>query len=92
VVGDQNEHHHIAGSHTAAVATRRRPFSESPLHVAVDSPVSERLTIVALLLLTFATGIVDAISLLILGHVFVANMTGNTIVLGFQFIPSAGVH
>ena len=41
------------------------------------------MTIVALLLLTFATGIVDAISLLILGHVFVANITGNTIFLGF---------
>jgi uncharacterized membrane protein YoaK (UPF0700 family) len=51
--------------------------------MAVASPVSERSTIIALVLLTFATGIVDAISLLILGHVFVANMTGNTIFLWF---------
>jgi uncharacterized membrane protein YoaK (UPF0700 family) len=42
----------------------------------VDSPVSERLTVASLLLLTFATGLVDAISVLVLGHVFVANMTG----------------
>jgi len=41
--------------------------------MAVVSPVSERLTVVGLLLLTFATGIVDAISVLVLGHVFVAN-------------------
>jgi uncharacterized membrane protein YoaK (UPF0700 family) len=43
------------------------------------------------LLLTFATGLVDAISVLVLGHVFVANMTGNIIFLGFWFVPRAGV-
>jgi uncharacterized membrane protein YoaK (UPF0700 family) len=53
----------------------------------VVSPVSERMTVVCLLLLTFATGIVDAISVLVLGHVFVANMTGNVIFLGFWFAP-----
>jgi uncharacterized membrane protein YoaK (UPF0700 family) len=53
----------------------------------VDSPVSERTTVACLLLLTFATGIVDAISVLVLGHVFVANMTGNIIFLGFWFAP-----
>src|SRR6059058_3511653 len=57
----------------------------------VDSPVSERLTVVGLLLLTFATGIVDAVSVLVLGHVFVANMTGNVIFLGFWFVPHSGV-
>jgi len=36
-----------------------------------------------LLLLTFVTGLVDAISYLKLGHVFVANMTGNVVFLGF---------
>jgi len=45
------------------------------------------MTVVALLLLTFATGLVDAISVLVLGHVFVANMTGNVIFLGFWFVP-----
>ena len=53
----------------------------------VESPVSERLTVGRLLLLTFATGIVDAVSVLVLGHVFVANMTGNVIFLGFWFVP-----
>lgn len=55
--------------------------------MAVESPVSQRMTVVALMLLTFATGLVDAISVLVLGHVFVANMTGNVIFLGFWFAP-----
>lgn len=45
----------------------------------------------ALLLLTFATGLVDAVSVLLLGHVFVANMTGNAIFLGFLFVPGTGI-
>lgn len=59
--------------------------------MAVASPVSERLTVAALLLLTFATGLVDSVSVLVLGHVFVANMTGNVIFLGFWFVPHSGV-
>jgi uncharacterized membrane protein YoaK (UPF0700 family) len=57
----------------------------------VASPLSDRLTVAALLLLTFATGLVDAISVLVLGHVFVANMTGNAIFLGFLFVPGTGI-
>lgn len=57
----------------------------------VASPLSERRTAAALLLLTFATGLVDAVSVLVLGHVFVANMTGNAIFLGFLFVPRAGI-
>ena len=59
--------------------------------VSVESPVSQRLTTTALLLLTFATGLVDPVSVLVLGHVFVANMTGNVIFLGFWFVPNSGV-
>lgn len=59
--------------------------------MTVESPVSQRLTVTALLLLTFATGLVDAVSVLILGHVFVANMTGNVIFLGFWFVDHSGV-
>ncbi len=57
----------------------------------VTSPVSEPMTVTGLLLLTFATGLVDAISVLVLGHIFVANMTGNVIFLGFWFVPHSGV-
>jgi uncharacterized membrane protein YoaK (UPF0700 family) len=53
-----------------------------------SSPVFHRLTIAALLMLTFATGLVDAVSVLVLGRVFVANMTGNLVFLGFWFVKS----
>jgi uncharacterized membrane protein YoaK (UPF0700 family) len=59
--------------------------------MAIQSPVSPRLTVTALLLLTFATGLIDAVSVLVLGHVFVANMTGNVIFLGFWLVPGSGV-
>jgi uncharacterized membrane protein YoaK (UPF0700 family) len=39
-----------------------------------------------LLVLTFVTGLVDAVSYLNLGHVFVANMTGNVVFLGFAVV------
>ena len=41
-----------------------------------------------LLALTVVTGMVDAVSYIALGHVFVANMTGNVVFLGFA---AAGV-
>src|SRR6476620_6733140 len=45
----------------------------------------------ALLLgLTFVTGMVDAFSYLLLGHVFVANMTGNVVFLGFDLAGAPG--
>jgi uncharacterized membrane protein YoaK (UPF0700 family) len=59
--------------------------------VAATSPVSERSTVAALLLLTFATGLADSLSILVLGHVFVANMTGNVIFLGFWLAPRTSI-
>jgi uncharacterized membrane protein YoaK (UPF0700 family) len=44
----------------------------------------------ALLCITATTGIVDAVSVLGLGHVFTANMTGNVVFLGFALSGSAG--
>jgi uncharacterized membrane protein YoaK (UPF0700 family) len=43
-----------------------------------------------LLLLTVLTGLVDAVSYLQLGHVFVANMTGNVVFLGFALAGARG--
>ena len=43
-----------------------------------------------LLSMTVATGAVDAVSILRLGHVFVANMTGNVVFLGFALAGAAG--
>ncbi len=44
-----------------------------------------------LLLLTVVSGLVDAASYLNLGHVFVANMTGNVIFLGFALAGAPGL-
>jgi uncharacterized membrane protein YoaK (UPF0700 family) len=43
------------------------------------------------LVLTFVTGVVDATSYLSLGHVFVANMTGNVVFLGFGIAGAGGI-
>lgn len=53
---------------------------------------ASRSTFPALLLgLTAVTGVVDAVSYLVLGHVFVASMTGNVIFLGFGIAGAADV-
>src|SRR3989454_12028004 len=43
-----------------------------------------------LLLLTVTTGLIDAVSVLGLGRVFTANMTGNVAFLGFVLAPVPG--
>ena len=45
----------------------------------------DRLPLLLLGALTLLTGFVDAVSFLRFGHVFVANMTGNIVFLGFAF-------
>jgi uncharacterized protein DUF1275 len=44
-----------------------------------------------LLALTLVTGLVDATSYLTLGRVFVANMTGNVVFLGFGIAGAGGI-
>ena len=43
-----------------------------------------------LVALTAVTGLVDAFSYLVLGHVFVANMTGNVVFLAFALAGTGG--
>jgi uncharacterized membrane protein YoaK (UPF0700 family) len=43
-----------------------------------------------LLVLTVATGVVDAVSILALGRVFIANMTGNVVFIGFALAGAPG--
>jgi uncharacterized membrane protein YoaK (UPF0700 family) len=59
--------------------------------MAVSSPLGSRQTVAAMLTLTAVTGLVDAVSYLRLGHVFVANMTGNVVFLGFSVDPRTGL-
>jgi uncharacterized membrane protein YoaK (UPF0700 family) len=44
-----------------------------------------------LVVLTFVTGLVDAVCFLRLGNVFVANQTGNVVLLGFSLSGAAGL-
>src|SRR5277367_1618482 len=54
------------------------PPGAGPLHDDRHGPLPA-----LLLVLTMVTGLVDSVSYLKLGHVFVANMTGNVVFLGF---------
>jgi len=57
-----------------------------PRHGARDGPLPP-----LMLVLTVVTGLVDATSYLRLGHVFVANMTGNVVFLGFALAGGVGL-
>jgi uncharacterized membrane protein YoaK (UPF0700 family) len=73
---------------TAAAAQPER-FDQEALRRAARSiqhPLAR-----ALLVLTFTTGVVDAVSYLGLGRVFTANMTGNIVFLGFGIAGSGGL-
>jgi uncharacterized membrane protein YoaK (UPF0700 family) len=59
--------------------------------MAIASPLNRRWTVTALLGLTVVTGLVDAVSYLRLGRVFVANMTGNVVFLGFSVERHSGL-
>ncbi|MCA1218962.1 YoaK family protein, partial [Streptomyces sp. 8L] len=56
-----------------------------------QAPVTQRWAVPGLLLLTFATGLVDAFCYLRLGRSFVGNMTGNVLLLGFSAAPRSGL-
>jgi uncharacterized membrane protein YoaK (UPF0700 family) len=55
----------------------------------IDDPAHGPLP-AALLTLTVVTGLVDAVSILSLGRVFVANMTGNVVFVGFALAGAPG--
>src|SRR5579884_2371618 len=74
---------------TTTGSTGAGGFDEQALKRGVAS-VQHPLTR-ALLVLTFTTGLVDAVSYLGLGHVFTANMTGNVVLLGFGIAGSGGL-
>jgi uncharacterized membrane protein YoaK (UPF0700 family) len=46
---------------------------------------------IALIALTFSTGVIDALSFIALGHVFTANMTGNIVFLAFAVSGTKGL-
>lgn len=71
--------------------SRRRPASPgTPVTSAEGQPREPFTTTLALLALTFATGLVDAVSYLGLGQVFTGFQTGNVVLLGFAFAGTDG--
>ena len=72
----------------------------SPDHAARRDPAGTLTRLVAdpahgplpalMLVLTVLTGVVDAVSILSLGRVFVANMTGNVVFVGFALAGARG--
>ncbi|SDS16469.1 YoaK family protein [Microterricola viridarii] len=56
-----------------------------------DKKQADRFYLPALLLLTLATGVVDAVSYLALDRVFTGNMTGNVLFIGFALAGEGGI-
>jgi uncharacterized membrane protein YoaK (UPF0700 family) len=81
------------------MATHPPARPESPALVSIGRDIAqtlkphptEGLLPPLFLALTFVTGVVDATSYLSLGHVFVANMTGNVVFLGFGIAGAGGI-
>jgi Protein of unknown function (DUF1275) len=70
------------GDSTPAQAASRPPWAPGLPRSLVAHPAYGPLPRL-LLILTVVTGVVDSISILALGRVFVANMTGNVVFAGF---------
>jgi uncharacterized membrane protein YoaK (UPF0700 family) len=52
---------------------------------------TERIHLVLMLVLTFSTGVIDAVGFLGLDRVFTGNMTGNVVLLGMAFAGGSGL-
>ncbi len=52
---------------------------------------TDRLHLVLMLVLTFSTGVIDAVGYLGLDRVFTGNMTGNVVLLGMAFAGGSGL-
>jgi uncharacterized membrane protein YoaK (UPF0700 family) len=73
-------------------ADRNRDSQQRPVSILMNEASRENTgLIVILLVMTAASGIVDAVSYLGLGHVFTANMTGNIALMGFRLGGASGI-
>src|SRR6266516_1590236 len=87
----RGRHHHRWGAKPGMSAMRlSAPLTEAWRTVVPAADDPHRPLPPLLLGLTVVTGLVDAFSYLVLGHVFVANMTGNVVFLGFALAGAAG--
>lgn len=63
----------------------------APPKGGASPPIAPSWVFAALLVLTVASGAIDAVTFLRFDRVFVANMTGNILFLGFAVNPSSGL-
>jgi uncharacterized membrane protein YoaK (UPF0700 family) len=75
---------------TAVQGFPRRALASPPTRHLLSSDPRHGPLPVLLLALTAVTGLVDAVSILRLGRVFVANMTGNVVFTGFAITGAPG--
>lgn len=61
----------------------RPPIDPDAAWERIRASNRRKLLLPSLLMMTFATGVIDAVSYLGIGGVFTANMTGNAVLLGF---------
>lgn len=74
-----------------AVKTRTPGDPKQENATAAPTARQTKSLLVALMVLTFNTGLIDAVSYIGLGRVFVANMTGNVVLLGFAAAGVSGL-
>jgi uncharacterized membrane protein YoaK (UPF0700 family) len=70
--------------------TAQQPPARIPLWARFTRDPADGPLPALLLLLTTMTGVIDAVSILGLGRVFVANMTGNVVFIGFGIARAPG--
>lgn len=75
----------------AAIRTSTAPIRREVLDTLLPSGGKDGVLPPLMILLTVVTGVVDAVAYLKLGHVFVANMTGNVVFLGFAAAGAGGL-
>lgn len=68
------------------------PVPSSPSAQARAGVTGERALTASLLVVTFGTGVVDALSWISLSGVFTANMTGNVLIVGMGAVGAGGSH
>jgi len=82
--------------HQISTTSTARPQNSDGLVTAPSTPkaptaANTRILTISLLVLTFSTGLIDALSFITLGRVFTANMTGNIVFLAFAVAGMQGL-
>lgn len=80
----------MPGAGPARAAILSGMSEEAQRSRGAEGGATSRPVVAALLILAFSTGVVDAVGLLGLGPAFIANQTGNVLLLGFAIAGAGG--